>query len=48
MVPFQTLVSDISNLRLARSITFESDEAKTPSMGEYNSPTNPLAAFAYI
>jgi len=44
MVPFQTLVSDIS---LARSIIFKSDEAKTSCTGEYNSPTNPLVAFAY-
>ena len=48
MVPFQTLVSDISHLRLARSIIFKSDEAQTSCMGEYNSPTIPLSAFAYI
>ena len=48
MVPFQTLVSDTSHLRLARSIIFKSDEAKTSCMGECNCPTNPLAAFAYI
>jgi hypothetical protein len=48
MVPFQTLKSDISYLRLARYNIFKSDEAKSTCMGEHNSPNNPLAAFGYI